>query len=85
MNVSNSDISDLNWSPSEVSKFNDGEINIRLTESVRGKHVFIIQSTCPSTQSINDNLIELFLLIRTCKRASVASITVVGGIITAIS
>ena len=61
-----------------VSKFNDGEINIRIQESVRNKHVFIIQSTCHcQTQSINDNLMELFLLIRTCKRASAGTITVV--------
>jgi len=61
-----------------VSKFNDGEINIRIQESVRGKHVFIIQSTCPcATQSINDNLIELILLIRACKRSSASTISVV--------
>lgn len=61
-----------------VTKFNDGEISIHIDESVRGKDVYIIQSTCPSEkQSINDNLMELFLLIRTFKRASVANITVV--------
>lgn len=61
-----------------VSKFNDGEIQIQIQESVRNKDVFIIQPTCLSTtQSINDNLMELFLLIRTMKRSSVASITVV--------
>lgn len=61
-----------------VSKFNDGEINIHIKESVRGKHVFIIQSTCCSaTQTINDNLMELILLIRTCKRSSAATITIV--------
>jgi len=61
-----------------VSKFNDGEINIQIKESVRGKHVFIIQSTCPcATQSINDNLMELILLIRTCKRASAGTISVI--------
>ncbi len=62
----------------DVAKFNDGEISIRIKESVRNKHVFVVQSTCPSeAQSINDNLMELFLLIRAFKRASVASITVV--------
>ncbi len=61
-----------------ISKFNDGEINIHINESIRGKHVFIIQSTCScATQSINDNLMELILLIRTCKRASSGTITVV--------
>ena len=62
----------------DISKFNDGEINIHIKESIRGKHVFLIQSTCPSEkQSINDNLMELLLLIRTCKRASAGKITAV--------
>jgi ribose-phosphate pyrophosphokinase len=61
-----------------ISRFNDGEISIQIKQSVRGKHVFVVQSTCPShVQSINDNLMELFLLIRTFKRASAATITVV--------
>jgi ribose-phosphate pyrophosphokinase len=61
-----------------VSKFNDGEIQIQVKETVRGKHIFIVQSTCPTaTQSVNDTLMELFLLVRTMKRASAASITVV--------
>jgi ribose-phosphate pyrophosphokinase len=61
-----------------VSQFNDGEIQIQAQESVRGKHIFIIQSTClTSTQSVNDALMELFLLVRTMKRASAASITAV--------
>ena len=61
-----------------VDKFNDGEIQIRIGESVRGKDVFILQSTCQNEdQSVNDNLIELYLLIRTMKRASAGSITAV--------
>jgi len=61
-----------------VQKFNDGEIQIQIQENVRNRDVFIIQSTCPSaTQSINDNLMELFLLVRTMKRSSTGSITVV--------
>ncbi len=61
-----------------ISRFNDGEINIHINESVRGKHVFVIQSTCSNTtESINDNLMELLLLIRTFKRASAGTITVV--------
>ena len=62
----------------KVAKFNDGEIQIQVQESVRNKDIFIIQSTCPSqTQSVNDNLMELYLLARTMKRSSAASITVV--------
>ncbi len=61
-----------------VKRFNDGEIRIQVEENVRNKDVFILQSTCLSeTQSINDSLMELFLLIRTMKRASAASITAV--------
>lgn len=61
-----------------VGAFNDGEIQIQVEQSVRNKDVFIIQPTCPSrNHSVNDNVMELCLLIRTMKRASAASITVV--------
>ena len=61
-----------------VSRFNDGEIQIRIDESVRNMDVFILQPTCPTVdQSINDNLMELFLLIRTMKRSSASSITAI--------
>ena len=61
-----------------VDKFNDGEIQISLQDSVRNKNVFILQSNCPSKdQSINDNIMELFLLVRTAKRASAKNITAV--------
>ena len=40
-----------------VSKFSDGEISVEITENVRGKDVFIVQSTCAPT---NDNLVEIF-------------------------
>jgi ribose-phosphate pyrophosphokinase len=62
----------------QITQFNDGEINIQIKESVRNKHIFVIQSTCSTeSHSVNDNLMELFLLIRALKRASTASITVV--------
>lgn len=61
-----------------VNRFNDGEIQIQIEETVRNKNVFIIQSICPSKdQSINDNLLELFFLIRTVKRSFASNITVV--------
>jgi len=61
-----------------VSEFNDGEIQIHVEESVRGQNVFILQPTCQSRdKSINDNLMELFLLVRTMKRASANSITAI--------
>ncbi len=63
---------------SSVKRFNDGEISIQIEQSVRNKDVFILQSNCPSkTHSINDNLMELYLLVRTMKRASANSITAV--------
>ncbi len=62
----------------KVSTFNDGEVAIRVGENVRNRDVFIVQSTCPgSDRSVNDNLMELYLLVRTMKRASAASITAV--------
>ena len=61
-----------------IGQFNDGEIQINIDENVRGKDVFIIQPMCKTeSQSINDTIIELFLLIRTMKRSSAASINVV--------
>jgi hypothetical protein len=57
-----------------VERFNDGEINIQLGESVRNVHVYVVQSTC---MPVNDNLFELFLLIRCLRRASAKSITAV--------
>lgn len=58
----------------ELSKFSDGEINVKILENVRGKHCFIIQPTCAP---VNDNLIELLLLISCLRRSSANKITVV--------
>lgn len=61
-----------------INKFNDGEIQIHVNESVRGKDIFIIQPTCQNEeQSVNDSLMELYLLVRTMKRASANSITAI--------
>jgi ribose-phosphate pyrophosphokinase len=62
----------------DLGRFNDGEIRVSINENVRNRDVFLIQSNCPSEhQSVNDNIMELFLMIRALKRASVASITAV--------
>jgi ribose-phosphate pyrophosphokinase len=58
----------------EVFRFSDGEIQIRLNESVRGCDVFLIQSTC---YPVNDHLMEVLVMIDALKRASVKSINVV--------
>lgn len=58
-----------------INRFADGEIGIRVMESVRGKDIYIIQPTCPP--KVNDNMMELILLISTMRRASARSITAV--------
>src|SRR3954469_20053309 len=55
-----------------VGKFSDGEVMVELLENVRGKDVFILQSTCAPT---NDNLMEVLVMIDALKRASAARIT----------
>ena len=58
----------------ELGNFPDGEISVRLDQNVRGRDVFLVQPTGPS---VNENLMELLILIDTCKRASAARITAV--------
>lgn len=55
-----------------VKKFSDGEVSIELLENVRGRDVFILQSTCAPT---NDNLMEILTLADALKRASAGRIT----------
>jgi ribose-phosphate pyrophosphokinase len=57
-----------------VGRFSDGEINIELMENVRGRDVFIVQSTCPPA---NESLMELLVMVDACRRASAARITAV--------
>lgn len=57
-----------------VSKFSDGETMVEIQENVRGRDVFIVQSTCAPT---NDNLMELITLADALRRASAAKITAV--------
>lgn len=59
---------------SGVTAFADGEIQVEIHESVRGKHVFVIQSTCPP---VNQNYMELFIMLDALKRASAAHVTAV--------
>ncbi len=58
----------------KVKRFSDGEINVEIEESVRGKKVFIIQST---SEPANENIMELLIMIDAFKRASAQSITAV--------
>ena len=57
-----------------VSQFADGECSISVFEPVRGKDVFIVQSTC---NHVNDNLMELLIIIDAMRRASAGRITAV--------
>jgi len=68
------DMLGLSLSKSLVGKFSDGETRCEIQENVRGRDVFIIQSTCPPT---NDNLMELVLMVDALRRASAARVTAV--------
>ncbi|MBO4262425.1 MAG: ribose-phosphate pyrophosphokinase [Clostridia bacterium] len=58
----------------EVGHFSDGETCVHLNETVRGRDVFIIQSTC---SPVNENLMELLIMIDAARRASAGRITAV--------
>jgi len=64
----------LSLGNAKVAKFSDGEITVELNENVRGKDVFVLQSTCEPT---NDNIMELLLMIDALRRASATRITAV--------
>ena len=55
-----------------VGRFSDGEVMVEILENVRGKDVFVLQSTSMPT---NDNLMELLVLVDALKRASAGRIT----------
>ncbi len=57
-----------------LGKFPDGENFCKIEEDIRGRDVFLVQPTCPP---VNDNLLELLIMIDSCKRASAQRITVV--------
>ena len=58
----------------EVKRFADGEIDVRIADSVRGQDVFVVQPTC---HPVNENLVELFITIDALRRASAARINAV--------
>lgn len=57
-----------------IGNFPDGEISCKIDEDVRGRDVFLIQPTCPP---VNENLMELLIMIESCKRASAERVTAV--------
>src|SRR4051794_25969601 len=56
----------------DVRRFSDGEIFVEIGENVRGRDVYVIQSTC---RPVNDTLMELLIIIDALKRASAKEIT----------
>ncbi|XZE52836.1 ribose-phosphate diphosphokinase [Planctomycetaceae bacterium SH139] len=66
----------LHLSPAGITlgKFPDGENYCKVDEDVRGRDVFLVQPTCPP---VNDHLMELLIMIDSCKRASADRITAV--------
>jgi ribose-phosphate pyrophosphokinase len=58
----------------EISRFSDGEIMFRINQNIRGRDVFVVQSTCPP---VNDNLVELLIMVDALRRASAHRITTI--------
>jgi len=56
----------------QIDRFSDGEINVEVMQNVRGRDVFILQSTCAPT---NDNLMEILTMADALRRASAGRIT----------
>ncbi|MEI8388601.1 MAG: ribose-phosphate pyrophosphokinase [bacterium] len=58
----------------QIKNFSDGEIYVRIQESIRGDDVFVVQSLC---DPVNKNIMELLIMLDAFKRASAKSITAV--------
>ncbi|MBI1882640.1 MAG: ribose-phosphate pyrophosphokinase [Chlamydiae bacterium] len=58
----------------EISRFSEGEIFVRINQDIRGRDVFVVQSTCPPA---NENMMELLIIMDAIVRASGARLTVV--------
>ena len=67
-------ILDVPLSKADIKRFSDGEISVQISESVRGRDVFLIQSTGKPS---NDNLMELLIMVDALRRSSASSITAV--------
>lgn len=65
---------DIPLTTTEVGKFPDGEIDVKILDDVRGSDVYVIQSTCPP---VNENLMELLILMDCLQRSSAERITAV--------
>lgn len=58
----------------QLDHFADGELHVKIQESVRGRDIYIVQSTCPP---VNEHLMELLVMIDACRRASADRITAI--------
>jgi ribose-phosphate pyrophosphokinase len=63
---------DVHLGRATVSKFSDGEVMVEILEHVRGRDVYVLQSTCVPT---NDSLMEVMVMVDALKRASAGRIT----------
>lgn len=57
-----------------IGRFQDGEVRVKIDETVRGKDVYVVQPTCPP---VNQNILELILIISALRRASAKRVTVI--------
>jgi len=57
-----------------ITRFADGEYDVKIAESVRGADVFLVQPTC---QPVSENLIQLFIILDALRRASAGRVTAV--------
>ena len=60
--------------PTDVTRFSDGEILVEIKENIRGKDVFLVNSTC---MPVNESLMEMLIMIDTAKRSSAKRISAV--------
>jgi ribose-phosphate pyrophosphokinase len=65
---------DVKLAKALITRFSEGEIRVEIQENVRGKDIFIVQSTCPP---VNDNIMELLIMVDALRRASASRLTAV--------
>ena len=70
--------SDIPLIETKIDYFSNGEIKTNILKSIRGKNIFVVSSPCNSDErTINDYIIETYLLIRTCKNSDASNITLI--------
>lgn len=68
------DYMNISLSDCNLTRFSDGEVSINISETVRGHHVFVVQST---SNPVNENYMELLIMIDALKRASAKTINII--------